>query len=58
MTKLLFEKANIFAPCIRWPAVPKGKARIRFLVMATHTKEQINILLEACEKIGKSLKII
>jgi len=57
MAKLLFEK-NIFAPCMRWPAVPKGKARIRFTVMATHTREQIDTLLEACEKIGKSLKII
>lgn len=57
MAELLFKK-NIYAPCIRWPAVPKGKARIRFLVMATHTKEQIDILLNACEKIGRILKII
>jgi 8-amino-7-oxononanoate synthase len=56
-TKLLFER-NIYAPCIRWPAVPKGKSRIRFTVMATHTKDQIDKLLFACKKMGEILKII
>jgi len=57
VAKLLFEK-NIYAPCIRWPAVSKGKARIRLVAMATHTKEQIDTLLDACEEIGRHLKII
>ena len=55
--ELLF-KREIYAPCIRWPAVPKGKARIRFIVMAPHTKEQINKLLNVCQEIGRLLKII
>lgn len=54
---LLFEK-NIYATCVRWPAVPHRKARIRFTVMATHTKKQIDILLRACSEIGHSLRII
>jgi len=49
---------NILAPCIRRPAVEPGKERIRFSVMATHKKEQIDKLLNICEKIGKSIKII
>jgi len=49
---------NILAPCIRRPAVESGKERIRFSVMATHTKKQIDTLLEICEKIGRDLKII
>lgn len=53
----LFKK-NIFGPCVRWPAVKKGKARIRFTIMSTHTKEQINYLLKYCNEIGKNLKII
>lgn len=57
MAKLLYEK-NIYAPCIRWPAVPRGKARIRFIVMATHTKGQIDYVLQACREIGQFLKII
>ncbi|KKQ55777.1 MAG: hypothetical protein US74_C0023G0003 [Parcubacteria group bacterium GW2011_GWA2_38_13] len=54
---LLFDK-GILAPTIRWPAVPWGQARLRLTVKATHTKEQINLLLENMEKIGKELKII
>ncbi|OGY43702.1 MAG: 8-amino-7-oxononanoate synthase [Candidatus Buchananbacteria bacterium RIFCSPHIGHO2_02_FULL_38_8] len=56
-SRRLFEK-GIFGPCVRWPAVEKGKARIRFTVMATHTKEQIDYLLKCCEEIGKELDII
>ena len=49
---------GIFAPCVRWPAVQKKKARIRFTVMSEHTKEQIDYLLKCCGDIGKDLKII
>ena len=51
-------KNNVLAPCIRRPAVIPGQERIRFSVMATHKKEQIDILLEVCKKIGKLIKII
>jgi 8-amino-7-oxononanoate synthase len=54
---LFFEK-GIFAPTVRWPAVAKGQSRVRFVVMATHTKEQIDRLLAVCEDVGKKLKII
>jgi 8-amino-7-oxononanoate synthase len=40
-SQFLFEN-GIFIPCIRWPAVDQGKARLRCTVMATHTSEQIN----------------
>ncbi|MBI2055888.1 MAG: aminotransferase class I/II-fold pyridoxal phosphate-dependent enzyme [Candidatus Sungbacteria bacterium] len=53
----LFEK-GILAPCIRRPAVAEGKERIRFSVMATHTKEQIDTLLSICRDLGKAVKII
>ena len=56
-SRQLFEK-NIYGPCVRWPAVEKGKARIRFTVMATHTRAQLDYLLNACSEIGKALKII
>ena len=38
----------ILAPCVRWPAVPWGKARIRCVVMANHTVSQIDKVVEAC----------
>lgn len=56
-SRILFEK-GIFGPCVRWPAVEKGKARVRFTVMKAHTTDQIDKLLGCCEEIGRSLKII
>lgn len=56
-SEMLFEK-NILAPCIRRPAVLKGKERIRFSIMATHEKAQINYLLGICQNIGKLTKLI
>lgn len=53
----LFEK-NIYAPAVRWPAVEKGKARIRVAVMAAHTKDQIDYLVKCCEEVGRDLKVI
>lgn len=56
-TRKLFGK-GIFGPAVRWPAVGKGKARIRFTVMSTHTKKQLDYLLKCCSEIGRELKII
>ncbi len=56
-SRKLFEK-NIFGPAVRWPAVEKGRARIRVTVMAGHTKEQIDYLIKCCGKIGQELGII
>ncbi|MCM8782589.1 MAG: aminotransferase class I/II-fold pyridoxal phosphate-dependent enzyme, partial [Candidatus Omnitrophica bacterium] len=55
--RMLFEK-GFFAPCVRWPAVPKRQARIRFTVMASHTEKQIDSLLQEFQKIGKELTIV
>jgi 8-amino-7-oxononanoate synthase len=56
-SQLLFEK-GIFGPCVRWPAVERGKARARFTVMSAHTEEQIDTLLAICKQVGRLLKII
>ena len=45
-----FEKLlarGIFIPAVRYPTVPKGKARLRVTVSAAHTSEDIGILLKA-----------
>jgi 8-amino-7-oxononanoate synthase len=49
---------QILAPCIRPPAVLAGKERIRFSVMASHSPEQVNKLLNICSDIGKKLHMI
>lgn len=55
-TNDLFDN-GIFAPCCRWPAVPKGKSRIRFALMTTHSDDQINFALEVIKKLGKKYKL-
>lgn len=41
-----------------YPVVPEGKARIRVQISAVHTKEQLDKLISAFEKIGKKYKVI
>ena len=52
----LFEE-GVFVPCVRWPAVPEGQARLRCTVMATHTDEQINQALDIFKRVRKGLGI-
>jgi glycine C-acetyltransferase len=50
--------AGVFAQSIGFPTVPEGKARIRTIVTATHTQEELNRALDILESVGKKLKII
>ncbi len=50
--------AGVFAQSIGFPTVPEGKARIRTIVTATHTQEELTRALEILESVGKRLKII
>ncbi len=48
-----FEKLlsqGIFIPAVRYPTVPKGKARLRITVSATHTRQDIAKLMTAFSK--------
>ena len=49
---------DLFAPAVRWPAVPKGAGRIRFSIMSTHTKNQLDRALEIINLAGKKFKLI
>ena len=55
--KRLFD-AGIFSNCVIAPAVPEGGQRIRTSLMATHSLEDLQIVVEECERIGKDLGII
>jgi glycine C-acetyltransferase len=56
-SKMLF-KEGVFGVPIYYPMVPKGKARIRTIVTAVHTKEDLDFALNTFEKVGKALKVI
>ena len=56
-SRQLFQE-GVFAQGIGFPTVPKGKARIRTIVTATHTQEQLSHALEILEGVGKKLNII
>jgi glycine C-acetyltransferase len=53
----LFDE-GVFATGIGFPTVAKDKARVRTIVTATHTREQLDRALEAFKKAGKRLEII
>lgn len=55
--RLLFEN-GIFANPVISPAVPPGKSLIRTSYMATHEDEELDHVLEVCEKLGKKFGII
>ncbi len=49
---------DIFATPIVFPMVAKGKARIRVIPSAAHSREDLNKALAGFEKIGKELGVI
>ena len=53
----LFEE-GVFAQGIGYPTVPEARSRVRTIVTATHTKENLDTALAAFEKVGRELAII
>ncbi len=56
-SKMLTDE-GIIATCVRRPVVSPGKERMRFSVMANHSKSDIYHLINVCKKIGKKLELI
>ncbi|MCE7906595.1 MAG: glycine C-acetyltransferase [Anaerolineae bacterium CFX3] len=53
----LFE-AGVFAMALGYPTVPQGKARIRVMISAAHSRDDLDKGLEAFAKVGKRLGVI
>jgi glycine C-acetyltransferase len=51
-------KEGVFVTGIAFPTVPEGKARLRTIMSATHTQDQLNRALEVLKKVGKRMGII
>ncbi|MCS6910419.1 MAG: aminotransferase class I/II-fold pyridoxal phosphate-dependent enzyme, partial [Anaerolineales bacterium] len=56
-SRKLFEH-GVFAMAIGFPTVPRGKARIRVMISAAHTPEDLECGLEAFAKVGRELGVI
>jgi len=57
MSDMLFEE-GIFVQAFGYPIVPEGSARLRTIVSAAHTQDELDYALEAFEIVGKKLGII
>jgi glycine C-acetyltransferase len=53
----LFDE-GVFAQGIGFPTVAKGKARVRTIVTATHTRDELQFALDAFAKVGSELGIL
>ena len=49
---------GIYVVGFYFPVVPKGKARIRVQLSASHSKEELDTAIDAFSKVGKKLNII
>ncbi len=50
--------AGVFGMAIGYPTVPQGKARIRVMISAAHSKDDLDAGLEAFAKVGRMLGVI
>jgi glycine C-acetyltransferase len=57
LAKRLFEE-DVFAQEIVFPMVARDKARVRTIVTAMHSKEDLDFALNAFKKVGKELGLI
>jgi glycine C-acetyltransferase len=56
-SRRLYEE-GVFGTAIGYPTVPKGKARIRVMISAAHSRDDLDRGLEAFEKVGRELGVI
>jgi len=50
-------KEGVLGTGITYPTVPEGKARVRTIMTATHTKAELERALEVLEKVGRRMGI-
>jgi len=56
-SKMLFDE-GVFAQSIGFPTVPRGKARIRAMISAAHSKEDLDFGIAAFTKVGRELSLV
>ena len=53
----LFEE-GVFAQGIGYPTVPQEKSRVRTIVTAAHTRQDLDAALDVFKRVGRELNII
>jgi len=56
-SKALFAE-GVFATAIAFPTVPRGKARIRVMLSAAHTSQDLDFAIDRFAKVGRRLGVI
>jgi glycine C-acetyltransferase len=56
-SRRLFEE-GLFAMAIGFPTVPRGKARVRVMISAAHSQDDLDQGLNVFEKVGRELGVI
>ena len=56
-SKKLFEE-EVFGAAIAFPTVPRGKARIRVMISAAHSREDLDFAIGKFAKVGREMGVI
>ena len=56
-SKKLFEE-GLFAMALGFPTVPRGKARIRVMLSAMHSREDLDTALGLFKKVGQEMGVV
>ncbi len=57
LARQLFQE-GVFTPAIVYPTVARGRARVRTIVTAEHTEEDLKEALDAFERVGRKLGLV
>jgi glycine C-acetyltransferase len=57
-SRRLFDEERIFAQAIGYPTVAHGAARIRVMVSASHSDDDLDQCAEAFRRVGGSLGVV
>ncbi|MBQ5589959.1 MAG: aminotransferase class I/II-fold pyridoxal phosphate-dependent enzyme [Anaerotignum sp.] len=57
LSKMMYER-GVYAQALQFPMVPRGTARLRTIISADHTKEDLDQVLAAVEECAKELGLI